>query len=194
MGERERTIASGAAGRGGAAEGAAVELGALVEFQIGHSAWALRELIACAGRLEAGAAERDLGIGPGSLRENLAHTIECMFFFADNFAGREYVEPREFAAWSGTVEGLGRLLTMAEGALRGAMAGALARGGERVSWPNAPGGTLPAAAAVAQVFDHSTLHRAQCVNMLRRLGVVPVPDLDPLTYESLGKAGEWAGC
>lgn len=166
-----------------------MDLTALIRFQIDHSAWALRELIAHARTLPAPKIEESLGIGPGSLRENIAHTIECMFFFADNFAGLEYVEPREFASDSQSLDGLARLLDSAHAKLRLALLRASERGfDETVHWPNAESGTMPAAAAVAQVFDHSTLHRAQCVNMLKRLGVMPVPDLDPMTYQSTLRA------
>lgn len=125
-----------------------------------------------------------MGIGPGGVRENLAHTVEAMFFFADNFAGREYVERPGYAEGSKTLDGIAGLLEEAARELKAAM---LAQGlGERVMWPNAEGGTMPAAAAVAQVFDHSTLHRAQCINMLKRLGVRPVPDLDPMSFVATG--------
>jgi uncharacterized damage-inducible protein DinB len=160
-------------------------LASLVSFQLAHSVWAFSELIGHADRLPPEQVECDLGIGPGSLRQNIAHTIECMFFFADNFAGREYVEPPDFAADSASLNGLGRLMLKAHLSLRDAMLAACLNGSDRVHWPNAPGRALPAAAAVAQVFDHSTLHRTQCINMLKRLGVTPVPDLDPLTYQSL---------
>lgn len=161
----------------------------LVAFQIEHSAWALGELIRHAQGLSPQQVEQDLGIGPGSVRANLAHTIEAMFFFADNFAGRDYVQPAEFARESRTLEGLARLLPKAAGALRTAMLDACRNGlAERVPWPSARGGSLTATAAVAQVFDHSTLHRTQCINMLKRLGVRPVPDLDPMTFLAAGLA------
>ncbi len=166
-----------------------MDLTALIRFQIAHSAWALRRIIECARTLPAAAIEQDLGIGPGSLRQNIAHTIECMFFFADNFAGLEYVEPADFAAQSQSLDGLATLLDSAHAKLRLAMLRASERGFDNtVHWPNADSGALPAAAAVAQVFDHSTLHRAQCVNMLKRLGISPVPDLDPMTFQSTQNA------
>lgn len=159
----------------------------LVRFQIAHSAWALRQIIRHAKALPVEATARDLGIGPGSLRANVAHTIEAMLYFAENFAGREHVEPAEFAAESGSLDGLDRLLGRASASLRESMLGACAREqGASVPWPNAEGGSLPAAVAIAQVVDHPTLHRAQCVNMLRRLGVAPVPDLDPMTFRATG--------
>lgn len=128
-----------------------------------------------------------MGIGPGGVRENLAHTVEAIFFFADNFAGRDYVERPGYAEGSKSLDGIAGLLEDAARELKAAMVGACAKGlGERVMWPNAEGGTMPAETAVAQVFDHSTLHRAQCINMLKRLGVRPVPDLDPMTFTATG--------
>lgn len=131
--------------------------------------------------------EEELGIGPGSLRVNIAHTIEVMFFFADNFAGRAYVEPPHFAPQSATLAGLRSLLSEADTCLRAAILGASERGlGDRVHWPNAEQGSLPTEAAIAQVFDHAALHRTQCINMLKRLGVRPVPDLDPMSFQAAG--------
>lgn len=156
----------------------------LIRFQVAHSAWALEQLIRHAQQLPEHKIEEDLGIGPGGLRANLAHTIECMFFFADNFAGRKYTEPPEFAAHSQSIPGLKTLLIDAEHKLKTSMLAACAQPESHVSWPNAESGTMPAAAAIAQVFDHSTLHRTQCINMLKRLGVRPVPDLDPMTFQA----------
>ncbi len=129
------------------------------------------------------AIERDLGIGPGSLRVNLAHTIEAMFFFADCFAGREYVEPADFAEKSVDPNGLEALLKRAHRSLLDAMLDGLRKGlPASIDWPGTDAGRMPAAAAIAQVFDHAALHRTQCINMLKRLGVDPLPDLDPMAF------------
>lgn len=156
-------------------------------FEIEHGAWALRRLIDHARGLPAGAAERGMGIGPGSLRANIAHTIETMFFFADCFAGQVYAEPADFAGLSTTFDGLRALLDRAHAHLRESMLGAIARGlPAMVPWTGTDAGAMPAPAAMAQVFDHAALHRTQCVNMLKRLGVTPVPDLDPMTFVASG--------
>lgn len=156
---------------------------ALLDFQLAHSTWALRELIRHARTLPAQAIEQDLGIGPGGVRENIAHVLEAMFFFADNFAGREWHERPSFAALSRSLDGLEQLLDAAATELRDSVLGSLAKGPtDRIPWPNADSGSMPAAAAITQMIDHATLHRAQCVNMLKRLGISPVPDLDPMTF------------
>lgn len=169
------------------ARGRTLTLTDLLRFQLAHSTWALTQLLDTAAILPAPRLEENLGIGPGSLRENLAHTIECMFFFADNFAGREYAERAEFGGRSKTLVGLRALLAEAHRELETAILAADGRGlGERIHWPNAEGKSLPTAAAIAQTFDHAALHRTQCINMLKRLGVRPVPDLDPMTFQGTG--------
>lgn len=171
----------------GRCERRCVDLVQLIRFQLAHSAWALGQLLDAAAALAPERLEEDLNIGPGPLRENIAHTIECMYFFADNFAGREYVERAGFASRARTITGLRAMLGEAQGELASAMLAAAERGFEaRVHWPNADEKSLPTAAAIAQVFDHAALHRTQCINMLKRLGVRPVPDLDPMTFQSTG--------
>ena len=159
----------------------------LLRFHLAHSTWAIHQLLDAAATLPAAKLEEDLNIGPGPLRENLAHTIECMFFFADNFAGRDYVKPPDFAARSNSVESLRGLLDEATDRLTTALLAASDSGlGDRIPWPNAPEKSLPTAVAIAQTFDHAALHRTQCINMLKRLGVRPVPDLDPMSFAAAG--------
>ncbi len=160
-----------------------MDLSDYVRFQIKHSCWAIEHLIMHAGRLPQDAIEQDMNIGPGSLRVNIAHTIEAMFFFADCFAGKTYEEPADFAQLSLTLKGLCTLQYRAHKNLEESMLSAIARGlPAMVPWTGTDIGEMPAAAALAQVFDHATLHRTRCINMLKRLGVQPLPDLDPMAF------------
>jgi uncharacterized damage-inducible protein DinB len=160
---------------------------AYLRFTLAHNAWALSRLLDECEKLTPAQFEQDFDIGPGSLRVNLAHTIEAIFFFADNFEGRAYVERDDFQALSTTILGLRSLLARASDELRVAILAAAERGlPDRIPWPSTPGRTMSAPAALAQVFDHAIAHRAQCVNMLKRLGV-PAPDLDPMTFEEAGQ-------
>lgn len=157
-----------------------------LRFTLAHHHWALESLLTECERLTPEQFDRELGIGPGSLRVNIAHTIEVMYFFADNFAGRDYTEPADLATLSASITGLRTLLSRASTALRTSMLAAAESGPNPTThWPNAPRGVMSTPAAIAQVFDHTIAHRAQCINMLKRLGVTP-PDLDPMTFESTG--------
>lgn len=170
-----------------------MDISEYARFEIEHSVWALGRLIEHARCLPAEAAERDMNIGPGPLRTNIAHTIEAMFFFADCFAGKAYVEPTDFADLSKSFDGLRMLLDRAHKGLKETMLASIARGlPEAVPWTGTDAGTMPAAAAISQVFDHATLHRAQCVNMLKRLGVTPVPDLDPMSFVASASRQQFA--
>lgn len=163
-----------------------VRLEDAITFSLAHAHWGLRSLIDAARPLPPAALEQDLGIGPGGLRANLAHTIECVFFFAANLSGRHYEHPPEgFEARSATLDGLSSLLEQAQGELDAALRDYTARGcPDTVPWPNAPTGSLPAPAALAQIVDHAALHRTQAINILKRLGVSPLPDLDPMSFQA----------
>lgn len=165
-----------------------MDLSDYIRFEIEHSSWALKRLIEHVDRLPPGAVEQEMNIGPGSLRVNIAHTIEAMLFFADCFAAKAYEEPADFAQLSLTLAGLRTLLDRARTNLREHMLGAVARGlPAMVPWTGTDAGEMPAVAAIAQVFDHAALHRTQCINMLKRLGVNPVPDLDPMAFTIQGR-------
>jgi uncharacterized damage-inducible protein DinB len=157
-----------------------------IQLQIDHNAWATRRVIDAARALPATDLERDMAIGPGSLRATLAHMIGAMFIFAANFDGKSLTLPADFDSRSRTLDGLTSLLDDASARLGQAFHGFLPGATEttQVRWPTAKRGTLPAFVAIAQVFDHGSHHRAQCKNMLKRLGVQSLPDIDPLSYGS----------
>jgi uncharacterized damage-inducible protein DinB len=43
------------------------------------------------------------------------------------------------------------------------------------------------AAAIVHVTNHGMHHRAQCLHMLKRLGVSPLPELDEIYWQTLGE-------
>lgn len=108
-----------------------------------------------------------------------------MFFFAANLEGRGYTQPTNFEDSARTLDGLASLLAQAQHALDSALTAYIARGcPDTVLWPNAETGALPASAAIAQIVDHAALHRTQAINILKRLGVTPLPDLDPMSFHA----------
>lgn len=158
-----------------------------LRFSLAHSRWAMHRLLDACETLSPARFDQDMGIGPGSLRVTLAHVIEAMFFFADNFAGRDYRPRDDFDREAATIPGLRRLLGQADAHLRREMLATAGQNApETIRWPNAETGVLPTSVAVAQVFDHACLHRTQCINMLKRHGVLPVLDLDPMSFQATG--------
>jgi uncharacterized damage-inducible protein DinB len=156
----------------------------LIQFQLDHNTWATHRLIDACSNLTSEQFERNMDIGPGSLQATLAHIIETMFFFADCFAARQYIDRADFAVKSRTTAGLRELLDRSSRELAADMTKALAGGVPDVlTWASSERGKMSGPAAVAQVFDHGSYHRAQCMNMLKRHGVSPLPGVDPMSFE-----------
>lgn len=157
---------------------------AIVSMQLEHNVWSTRRLIEACRPLSRQQWEQNFDIGPGSLAATLSHIVETMAYFADCFAGKVYERRPDFAARASTPDTLLSLLDEAGRALDDAVESLVLRHAERgsVMWRSAPGGKIPVPVALAQVFDHGTHHRAQCLNMLRRLGVEPLPRLDPIAF------------
>ncbi|MBC7772701.1 MAG: hypothetical protein H7210_09430 [Pyrinomonadaceae bacterium] len=156
----------------------------LIEFQLDHNAWATGRLIDACATLTPEQFERHMEIGPGSLQGTLSHIIETMFFFADCFTARHYENRSDFALKSRSVAGLQELLDRSSSELDTAINQALAGGvPAELAWASSEHGRMSGPAAVAQVFDHGSYHRAQCMNMLKRLGVLPLPGVDPMSFE-----------
>lgn len=146
-----------------------------------HNHWATRRVLGLCGRLSAAQFQQRFDIGPGSLHDTLRHLVHNMGAWADDIAGR----PNRTAPGQVTVEDLGRLLDEATDELRRLIEQSRDRLGDfvRVRFhPDGPTFTFTRGVALTHVLVHGTHHRAQCLNMLRRLNVPGVsdalPDLD----------------
>ena len=161
----------------------------LVRVMLAASAWGVRQAIEACDTLtpEQFAAAHGIGPPPGSLKETLAHTVDAMFYFADNFGGREYRERPHFVAGMHTPHGLLALLAEAEAELQGAVDDFLRRAGQGAMAPvhwSFMQRDIPFAVALAQVLDHATHHRVQCMHMLKRSGLESVPEAFPLEWQA----------
>ena len=158
----------------------------LLHAQLRHNTWATRRVIEACRRLPDPADfTRSFDIGLGSLQATIAHVIESMNFIAANLRGDRYEKPADFEDESRSIDGLLRLLDVADRTLHDAVFEYLDEHFTRdaVRWsPN--GREYPAAVVLAQAFDHGTHHRAQCVNMLRHSGVTDLPKTWPLAWAS----------
>jgi uncharacterized damage-inducible protein DinB len=149
----------------------------------GHNRWATtRVLELCRGLTPAQFHER-FEIGPGSLHETLAHIVDCMRWWADHVSGRPPRPTIVPPAARLSVDELSRLLDEADAELsdlveqsRSALDAPVHAvfGDKRF--------TFTRGVALTHAFVHGTHHRAQCLNMLRRLNVPGtsdrLPDID----------------
>ncbi len=134
--------------------------------------WATHQVLkACAALSDAQFHQR-FEMGCGSLHDTLTHILGAMKGWGDLLAGREQGERLE--AGRRSVEAMSTLLDdIAADLEASANAHPLdevvsgARGGRSYSFTR--GGVL------VHVTTHGMHHRAQCLNMLRQLGVDPLP-------------------
>ncbi len=167
-----------------------------LDILLAHDAWATRQVLdACEG-LAGEAWNRRFDIGPGSLHDTLTHVVAAMFRWADRIDGPPRpMRPSIEDGSARTPADLRALLSRAAADLAAAAANARGRGlGTEVDVTL--GGTpyrFTLGAMLTHVTTHGMHHRAQCLNMLRRLGVPGVsdrlPDLDVLEWQLATRGG-----
>ncbi|QKK07709.1 MAG: DUF664 domain-containing protein [Planctomycetota bacterium] len=143
------------------------------EILLAHDTWATEHILdACAG-LGHEQFHQQFDMGLGSLHDTLAHILGAVRGWTDMLTGRE---PRARIEQAGpyTLEQLRVLLAEVTAEFNAALAAhplddfaTAERGGKSYSFPR--GGVL------THVTTHGMHHRAQCLNMLRHLGVAEQP-------------------
>lgn len=147
----------------------------LLQILLSHDRWASGQLLDACGRLTADQFHRRFDIGPGSLHETLTHMIAAMAAWTESLAG---AEPRPRLDDDGQHRTPEQLRALLEEAFREFSAEARRRPLEEPVTRRMRNGKtieLTRGAVVAQVTTHGMHHRAQCLNMLRQLGVQPLP-------------------
>ncbi|MFQ5734086.1 MAG: DinB family protein [Planctomycetaceae bacterium] len=143
-----------------------------VEILLASNHWATRNILdACAGLSDEQFHQR-FEMGPGSLHDTLTHIVGAMRGWGDLLAGRE-IRPRP----EGERYSPQQLLEMLDAAAADLESSAkshpvdelMTRTRDGKSYTFSRGGVL------THVTTHGMHHRAQCLNMLRRLGVDPLP-------------------
>jgi len=137
-----------------------------------HNRWATRNLLEACAALSGEQFHQGFEMGPGSLHDTTTHILGAMRGWGDMLAGREQ-RPR-LEGPKRTPQQLLELLDEISDDLE-ASAGAHpademvtgSRGGRSFTFTR--GGVL------THVTTHGMHHRAQCLNMLRQLGVEPLP-------------------
>ena len=161
-----------------------------LDILLAHDAWATREVLSACASLDAEAWHRRFEMGPGSLHDTLTHIVGAMLRWADRIDG----PPRPLRpSIEGTTRTAAELRTLLDGAESElAMVAARARSrGLDTALDVTLGGTpyrFTLGAMLVHVTTHGAHHRAQCLNMLRRLEVPGVsdrlPEIDALEWQA----------
>jgi len=160
-----------------------------LELLLEHNAWATRKVLRTCAALTDEQWLRRFEIGPGSLHDTLTHIVGAMLRWADRIDGAPNgVRPSIEDGSRRTAEDLLPLLDRAAADLAASAARARTRGfatelnvtlGDHLC-------RLSLGAMLVHVTTHGAHHRAQCINMLRRLEVPGVsdqiPDVDVLEW------------
>ena len=143
-----------------------------VEILLVQNRWATRNLIEACGGLSREAFHQKFEMGVGSLHDTITHILGAMRGWGDMLAGREQ-RPRLEGETRSTQDLLSLLDELSDDLESSAAAHPIdalvtgERGGRSFTFTR--GGVL------THVTTHGMHHRAQCLNMLRQLGVDALP-------------------
>jgi uncharacterized damage-inducible protein DinB len=139
---------------------------------LAHNKWATRNIIEACAKLSHEQFHQRFEMGPGSLHDTVTHLLAAMRVWGDMLAGREQ-RPRLDGTERSTDELLKLLdeisADMAASAKAHPVDGLVTRMRDGKSYAFTRGAVL------THVTTHGMHHRAQCLNMLRHLGVKPLP-------------------
>lgn len=148
-----------------------------------HNRWATRRVLDLCRNLSDEQFHRRFDVGFGSLHDTLRHILGCMRGWSDDIAGRPNRPPLKALHESFLIAEFSMLLDELSGELRTMIEQSSGRLGEYVyATFNGRRFTFTRGVALTHVPVHGAHHRAQCLNMLRRLNVPGLsdrlPDLD----------------
>ena len=149
-----------------------------------HNAWATRVLLERCRSLTPQQFQQRFDIGPGSLHDTLRHIIGAMLRWSDRIADQPVRASIEKNPNPQTPDELLVLLDRAGRELE-EVASRVDRDGRHDEMMQAEFRPehFTRGTAMVHVLTHGIHHRAQALNMFRRLGVTDLPDLDVIEWE-----------
>ncbi len=154
------------------------------DILLAHDKWATRQILDSCASLTAEQFHRRFEMGPGSLHDTTTHILGAMRGWGDLLAGREF-GPRLEGTQRSVAELLGLLeeitADFAASAKAHPLDGLVSRMRDGKSYTFTRGGVI------THVTTHGMHHRAQCLNMLRHVGVTPLPGSSVLQWMVMGE-------
>ncbi|MEZ6241582.1 MAG: DinB family protein [Phycisphaerales bacterium] len=144
-----------------------------VEILLAHNHWATRNILDACTKLSDAELDKPFEMGVGSLRATMTHLLGALRGWGDLLADREQRERLEKSGPYSPVQLLELLDEIAADVLESAESHPVdeivtgERAGKTYSFTRG--------AVLTHVTTHGMHHRAQALNMLRRLGVDPLP-------------------
>jgi uncharacterized damage-inducible protein DinB len=145
-----------------------------IEILLATNLWANRNILRACEKLTPEQFHRRFEMGPGSLHDTTTHMLSAFAGWGDLLAGRERRPPLNADGRQYTVPELLKLLEEIAAEFGRAAHDhpisetiTAARGGKSY--------TFTRGGIITHVTTHGMHHRAQCLNMLRHVGVNPLP-------------------
>jgi uncharacterized damage-inducible protein DinB len=155
-----------------------------IDILLAHDRWATRNILSACQSLPPEKFHQRFEMGPGSLHDTTTHILGAMHGWADLLAGREF-QPR----LEGTARTVNELLKLLDEIADDLAASARAHplDGEVSRLRDGKTYTFTRAGVITHVTTHGMHHRAQCLNMLRHVGVNPLPQSSVLQWMLAGE-------
>ncbi|MEM9251087.1 MAG: DinB family protein [Planctomycetota bacterium] len=163
----------------------------MIDRLLGHDAWTTRRLLELSLPLDDDALDRRFPIGPGTLRQTLAHIVDNAACWTLLMTDADTIDP-----WSPDGVSIADLIerydrTTAELIdLARRVADESRLDDTFVDRLDDPPRRKSYGAGILHVATHGMHHRAQALHMLRRLGVAGVPEGDAIGWEKQ-RVGGW---
>jgi uncharacterized damage-inducible protein DinB len=154
---------------------------------LAHDHWATAQILDAYAKLSLDQFHRRFDIGPGSLHDTLTHIIGAIRAWTDTLAATESRPRIENDGQRRTPE---QIRDLFDEACRELQSEAHRRPLEEIVTRTLRNGKtvhLTRAAVLTHVATHGMHHRAQCLNMLRHLGVNPLPPSSVSEWTWLGE-------
>ena len=155
-----------------------------LQILMAHGRWATRNILNACTPLTAEQFNQRFEMGPGSLHDTLTHMLSATRRWTDLLASRE-----EGAKLDGTPRTPAELLTLLDEIEDDFDAAANAHPVQELVSREREGKTytFTRGAVLTHVTTHTMHHRAQCLNMLRHLGIAPLPRSSVLEWMVAGE-------
>lgn len=158
----------------------------ILERLLRHDAATTRELIALAGQLSEAQLDLEFDIGHRSLRRTFVHIIANMECWCDLMSGKPKRWSHAVVVPSRTLAGLTGRLDAVAGELLVLGTNVIGAGREDdsfVDYLDVPPRLKTLGGGLVHVATHGMHHRAQCLYIMRRLGVKDLIEGDVLSWE-----------
>jgi uncharacterized damage-inducible protein DinB len=150
-----------------------------IDILLAHDKWATTQILNACAALTHDQFHRHFDMGPGSLHDTTTHILGAMRSWGDLLAGRDF-QPRLEGTERSAPELLSLLETVTADFAASARAypldGLVTRSRDGKSY------TFPRVSVITHVTTHGMHHRAQCLNMLRHVGITPLPQSSVLQW------------